>query len=154
MTESTSGKSDGDVFYDKTASPMDHFASAAGEIERGARKNLSSPEQAAASANEWAQVFARHDLPRTDRIAEIVAEHCRQPPTSEQMEAWRRAAGRTLQNHFGKRAANALADARKLVASDEKLRTYLESSGLGNHPTMALALAEAGAAARKAGRLK
>jgi hypothetical protein len=144
-----SEKSAGAVLFDGA---NDH-----GDAERAIQNtlietDLTTPEEAAAVAQEWRPVFQTLQLNSSEStaMANLGAAVYRNPPSPETLAGWANEAKAALLQDFGPGGVGqALADAKAWVARDPKLVQYLNETGLGSHPSVVrLAAAKARAAKR------
>jgi hypothetical protein len=114
--------------------------------------DLTTPEEAAAVAQEWRPVFQTLQLNSSEStaMANLGAAVYRNPPSPETLAGWANEAKAALLQDFGPGGVGqALADAKAWVARDPKLVQYLNETGLGSHPSVVrLAAAKARAAKR------
>ena len=76
------------------------------------------------------------------------------PPTDEQRAAFQRTAVAEMRDRYGADFDQVFADARQLAQRDHRMATYLNNSGLGDHPFLIGRFAELGRSARARGQLK
>lgn len=107
-------------------------------------------------AVELREVFADVQLsePEARTVMDLGRRTVENPPTDEQVAAWRTESNDVLRREFGGDAGAALADAQQLVARDQFLGRLLEATGLGNHPDVIRTLCTKARSLRLAGRLK
>nr|WP_315463923.1 hypothetical protein [uncultured Rhodoferax sp.] len=77
-----------------------------------------------------------------------------EPPTNEQRGGWQDEAITRLNAEFGRKATQALADAKKFIRRDPRLVAMLNNNQLGDHPDVVMKFARLAAQARANGKLK
>ncbi|MCF8203649.1 MAG: hypothetical protein K9J82_01135 [Methylotenera sp.] len=111
-------------------------------------------QAAEAEHRTWAGVFADLDLNAQD-AAHVVGLATMDEPSAETMQVWPDEAKTALQDEYGPDGwEQALADARRLVGRDPRLKDFLNRTGLGNHPDVVRIAARQARAAIASGKLK
>ncbi len=110
------------------------------------------PDEAKESAKHWAQTFNTYGVTESqaDHLVAIGVGVLSGRVEADE-RAWASDARVALSTEFGQSADLALKLARELVQRDPQLAGFLDSTGLGSHPRVVVALANA--AWRKRGRL-
>ncbi len=132
-----------------------------GSAMRTARSELADRagfdlEVARADAEAAGRLFDQHGVTSDDaqHLTEIAVSATVNGVSEEQLTTWRAQAHDVLRAEFGETARTALEDAKALVASDPKLKSYLHTTGLGDHPQVVRVVANRARQLRLAGRLK
>ncbi len=111
-------------------------------------------QAAEAEHRTWAGVFADLAL-NADDARHVVSLATMDEPTPEEAAAWPGAAKAALQGEYGPDGwEQALADARRLVGRDPRLKDFLNRTGLGDHPDVVRIAARQARAAIASGKLK
>lgn len=125
-------------------------------IERAAEAQGLDP---AAISSTWLPVFRHHSVSSDEADMLVAAGQeiaANGRPDEATSEAWRRDAHEALAREYGgpDGAAHALQAAQAYCAKHPQLLTFLEKTGLGDHPRVVRVIANAATKAKKAGRLK
>jgi hypothetical protein len=135
------------------------YGDAVRSIETAMLEQLGSPEEASATAAEWAGAFSEMGLSHQEAtlVTEIGISAISTPPSPEIVTQWTEAAKDALVQDYGPRGAHqALADAQRYLArfGTPELRDVLDMTGLGNHPAIVRVIAQKARQARLEGRLR
>jgi hypothetical protein len=111
------------------------------QIEQAGIERLGlSPDDTAAAVSDWAGRFQSYGVDGSD-ADQLVSIGLGAIAGNVDQSGWASQARTALNREFGD-AGKALADARALVARDAGLRDFLENTGLGNHPKVAVVIAQ------------
>lgn len=124
------------------------------EVLEPALKSMGFDEPGqAAELKAWSGVFADAGL-ETAAAGELLGLRNEAYPEPAVFEQWGTDAATALRAEYGDAADRALKDAQLLVKRDPRIGAFLDRTGLGNHPKVALHLAAAARAQIAAGKLK
>lgn len=139
-------------FYD----PRLTHSQALRNVEQGMLEALATPDEAKAAVEDWWPVFGRYELSTAESEALVSAGLSvhNEPATQQQLSDWAADTREQLRAEYGDRAGVVLDAARRMIARDQPLKAYLDRTGLGNHPRVALAMARSADRFVKAGKLK
>jgi hypothetical protein len=112
--------------------------------------------EAQQSAQAWGEVFRDADIGTAEAsgLVQVGIAALANGVDDAALEQWGRDARALIKTEFGATHELALQDAQAYVAQHPKLASYLDASGLGNHPKIVLAAARKGRALRLSGKLK
>ena len=135
------------------------YGDAVRSIETVMLEQLGSPEEASATAAEWAGAFSEMGLSHQEAalVTEIGISAISTPPSPETVTQWTEAARDALVQDYGPRGAHqALQDAQRYLGrfGTPELRDVLDMTGLGNHPSVVRVIAQKARQARLEGRLR
>lgn len=117
-----------------------------------------APEQAAANAQQWGQVFLAHGVPEAD-VSSLIAAGAtvaQSRPNEATGQAWAEEALGRLAGEYGgsENAERALDLARRYTAAHPALHRYLARTGLGNHPRVVETVTRLARRAHASGKLR
>lgn len=130
-----------------------------GDAERAIQsamvEQLATPEEAQAVVAEWAPLMHEFELNSSEsaQLTELGVSAALRPPSDETLAGWAEASRQAIRQEYGPRAGEALQAARQLIATNPKLKAFLEDTGLGNNPAYVRLACEKAMDLKKRGKL-